>query len=422
MSKLPVLPIVLTVPSREPVTYFSQFADTFQPTIVLCDTTGRGAAEQTRQAFVTASARPDCHLLLAEDDVELHPSLGTAVGALLAPGAWPDDVGAISFCDMREMDPGTAAGLYNRSALGVDNRGWWGNQLLLVHREVVATIATLDWFSTLVESSPGVQAHKAAYGDGGRNCSDIRLSILVHHNCLRNRYAVHVPSLGFHQGVASRCFPDRQCGLGERYTRNWSGEHDESNQRISELEARLHDTQSKLWGIEDELVDVKKERDAARRQGEENAQAARELAELRSIASSSRGPNGFGFDERGAQLAARWATPATQPPPAEAGFWFPLHADGSVLLDIGGHPCHYETREAAEKAALANIESTRQSLRNGAGYLAGLENAARELAELREIGSALVYPPGSEHLIKNYSPSKWARFRAILHLDQPEGK
>jgi len=229
---LPVIPLILSVPSREPRTNFDQFGSRFDCVYHICDTDHLGAAEQTRRAFIMADRanyapgkRGDKrHLLFAEDDVILHPELPDAIARLLQPGAWPEHVAVISFCDMREMDPDSPNGLYTRSALGCDGRGWWGNQLLLIHYSIVHQVADLNWFSTFIENCRGIRAHKEAYGDNGRNCSDVRLSLLIHYHCApRNSYAVHVPSLGFHIGTASACFPDRQLGMGERYTRNWLG-------------------------------------------------------------------------------------------------------------------------------------------------------------------------------------------------------
>lgn len=70
---------------------------------------------------------------------------------------------------------------------------------------------------------PGIRVHDATYHDGGRNCSDIRLALLIHlHGGDRRNYAVHVPSLFKHVGTTSVCFPGR--GMGERDTRNWIGD------------------------------------------------------------------------------------------------------------------------------------------------------------------------------------------------------
>ena len=120
----------------------------------------------------------------------------------------------------RQVPEYAPPGLYRRSPLGSDGRGWWGNQALLIHRDSVAMLMREDWFGPRIEASRGIRAHIATYEDDGRNCSDIRLSLLIHyHGGDRSDYAVHVPSLFKHVGHESACFPGR--GMGERETRNW---------------------------------------------------------------------------------------------------------------------------------------------------------------------------------------------------------
>jgi hypothetical protein len=180
-----------------------------------------GGAVATAVAIdVALDAGPNKHVLFLEDDVELHPDFENVLQQVeFAPG-----IGVISLCDMREMATGTATGIYPRSALGCDGRGWWGDQALLIHVSVARMLMKQNWAAEWIEESPGVRAHKAAYGDGGRNCSDIRLSLLVdRYGEDRNRYAVLVPSIVRHVGYRSQCFPDRAPVLGERETRNWMG-------------------------------------------------------------------------------------------------------------------------------------------------------------------------------------------------------
>jgi hypothetical protein len=138
---------------------------------------------------------------------------------------FPDDVGVISLCDMREMPSGCHDGIYPRRANGTDGNGWWGNQAMLIHPETVALLDSFEWFCETVEGWRGVRAHAVAYADNGKNCSDIRMSMIVHHfGGYRNKYAVHVPSLFRHMGQRSVCFPERLPELGERETRNWIGD------------------------------------------------------------------------------------------------------------------------------------------------------------------------------------------------------
>jgi len=45
------------------------------------------------------------------------------------------------------------------------------------------------------------------------------------------------------------------------------------------------------------------------------------------------------------------STRVSQSPAAERGFWFALHTDGTPLIDMGGHPCHYDSEESARNAS-----------------------------------------------------------------------
>jgi len=192
----------------------------FAEPLVYRDELGEGAAVATRDAIATAAAAsPGAHVLLVEDDVLVDASAPGVIGAT----RFPPGVAVVSFCDMREVREFAPSGLYVCSPLASDGRGWWGNQALLLHRDAVAMCGREDWFGPDVEASLGVRVHEATYGDGGRNCSDIRLAMLIHlHGDDRRDYAVHVPSLFKHVGHDSACFPGR--GMGERETRNWIGD------------------------------------------------------------------------------------------------------------------------------------------------------------------------------------------------------
>ena len=188
------------------------------PPIVHEDRMAAGAARATQAAIVAAHLQaPEAAVLLLEDDVEAHPE---ALPTLLQI-SFPETTGVISFCDMREVEEYAADGLYDRSALGSDGRGWWGNQALLIHPETVLALVNADWFSPEIESARGVVVHRATYDDDGRNCADIRLALIVHRQPRRNRYGVVVPSVFLHVGHQSLCFPGRS--MGERATRNWIG-------------------------------------------------------------------------------------------------------------------------------------------------------------------------------------------------------
>jgi hypothetical protein len=188
------------------------------PPIVHEDRTAAGAARATQAAIIAAHLQaPEAAVLLLEDDVEAHPE---ALPTILRI-SFPETTGVISFCDMREVEEYAVDGLYDRSALGSDGRGWWGNQALLIHPETVLALVNADWFSPEIESARGVVVHRATYDDDGRNCADIRLALIVHHQPRRNRYGVVVPSVFLHLGHQSLCFPGRS--MGERATRNWIG-------------------------------------------------------------------------------------------------------------------------------------------------------------------------------------------------------
>jgi len=215
-----VQPVILTTPPRRSgqlgaiVEAFTGAAG-FLPPLVYCDERGVGAAVSTREALALAVTGGH-HVLFLEDDLLVDHE----APATIAAAEFPVGVAVISFCDMREVPEFSPAGMYRRSPLGSDGRGWWGNQALLIHRDVVSACVQEDWFSAELESTRGIRAHTAAYGDGGRNCSDIRLSLVVHDlGGDRTEYAVHVPSLFKHVGLDSLCFPGRS--IGERETRNW---------------------------------------------------------------------------------------------------------------------------------------------------------------------------------------------------------
>lgn len=218
-----IQPVILTTPARR-----DERVDTiaaafighpgFADPIVHVDAAREGAARATWKALREAAAGGG-HVLFLEDDLIVDPEAADRVAA----ADFPDDVAVISFCDMREVPEFALAGLYPRSALGSDGLGWWGNQALLLHRDTAAMVAALDWFADEIERSRGLEVHRVTYEDDGRNCSDIRLALLIDtHGAARRSYAVSVPSVFRHVGYESVCFPGR--GMGERETRNWIGD------------------------------------------------------------------------------------------------------------------------------------------------------------------------------------------------------
>lgn len=228
-----VQPVILTTPLR-PHTRVAHITSAFHNVtgfaepLVYRDERGEGAAIATRDALTVAGAAGH-HVLFLEDDLLVDHE----APARIAATEFPDGVAAISFCDMREVSEFAPAGLYRCSALGSDGRGWWGNQALLIHRDTIAMSLEHDWFGDDVESMPGIRVHDATYQDAGRNCSDIRLALLIYlHGGERRHYAVSVPSVFKHVGTTSVCFPGR--GMGERETRNWI-----ADRRRFEIDARL---------------------------------------------------------------------------------------------------------------------------------------------------------------------------------------
>lgn len=218
-----VTPVILTTPARrgdhvDAIAAAFTGHDAFESPLVHSDEAGHGAAASTRDAIALAG-RSGSHVLFLEDDLLADVEAPDRVAAT----RFPDDVAVISFCDMREVPEFSRDGLYRCDALGSDGRGWWGNQALLIHADTAAMLAGVDWFDEGIENSAGVVVHRATYHDQGRNCSDIRLSLLVHrYGGRRHGYAVSVPSVFKHVGYQSQCFPGR--GMGERETRNWIGD------------------------------------------------------------------------------------------------------------------------------------------------------------------------------------------------------
>jgi hypothetical protein len=93
---------------------------------------------------------------------------------------------------------------------------------MLIHRDTAKLLSDADWSAREITTFPSVLAHAINYGDLARNCSDIRMALVVHlGGGARNKYAVSVPSVFKHVGIESLCFPGRSPSLGERETRNY---------------------------------------------------------------------------------------------------------------------------------------------------------------------------------------------------------
>ncbi len=219
----PIQPVILTMPGerQQGVSHLQKALldrPGLLPVLVHVDQHGEGAARASQRAIALAArTTPGAPVLLLEDDLQADVEAAERIAA----AQFAESVAVISFCDMREVAEYAPDGLYERSALGSDGRGWWGNQALLIHPETAAVLADADWFAPEIEQARGVVVHRVTYDDEGRNCADIRLALIVHAQARRNRYAVHVPSLFLHVGHESLCFPGRT--LGERATRNWIG-------------------------------------------------------------------------------------------------------------------------------------------------------------------------------------------------------
>jgi hypothetical protein len=178
-----------------------------------------GSARATHAALKWASTHwPGKRILFLEDDVL--PAVET--DELLR---WVDSLEPLEalycLCDMRELEEGAKPGVYSVSALGAAGDGWWGNQALLFRADTVRWVADQDWFSEAIEGSDQVQLHKQYWRDGGVQCSDVRLGLLVDSHPVRNKIGVHVPSLFYHTGEDSICFPGE--ALGKHRTRNIAG-------------------------------------------------------------------------------------------------------------------------------------------------------------------------------------------------------
>lgn len=211
-----VTPVVLTSGERDPSDLVAEVTRQFGACLLHRDVQRVGAAASTRNAIALA-AESRQNVLFCEDDVELSSCTARLVSQL----QWPEGVGVISLCDMRELPQGAHPGLYTRDPMGCDSRGWWGNQAMLIRADVAARLSYLPWRAH-TNDLPGVRAHAENWGDWGNNCSDIRMAHLV--SLMGLQYAVLVPSLVRHVGVRSNCFPGRAVGLGERETRNWIGD------------------------------------------------------------------------------------------------------------------------------------------------------------------------------------------------------
>lgn len=163
-----------------------------------------GSTEAMRRLVVESSATGR-DLLFFEDDLQL---CRNAVRRMAAQRV-PDDVGIVTFFDMKEVAPGAAPGLYRRPADGHHGSGFWGAQCLRIHREALAFLAVRNW---LDESR----------GDS-RMASDILMGRHLAKHAKRRHLAVHIPNLVEHVGHASACFPGLSLSPRWRRATNFPG-------------------------------------------------------------------------------------------------------------------------------------------------------------------------------------------------------
>ncbi len=150
-----------------------------------------GSTEAMRRLLVHAS-ETSADLLFFEDDLAFCRNAVTH----MVQQKIPPSVGILSFFDMKEVNKGAAPGLYRRPPTGGDGMGLWGAQALKFPAEVVAWLATEDWYQLRFGTT--------------RMASDQYMGALVARHEKRNRMAVHIPNLVQHIGHSSACFP----GLG----------------------------------------------------------------------------------------------------------------------------------------------------------------------------------------------------------------
>lgn len=167
---------------------------------------GLGSSEAMRRLVVHA-AQEGRDLLFFEDDLLL---CRNAVSRMIAQHV-PDDVGIVTFFDMKEIKPGSAPGLYRRPADGGGGKGFWGAQCLKFSSESLIWLAEHDW---MVESR----------GDS-RMASDILMGRVMAKHPERRKLAVHIPCLVEHVGHSSACFPGLSLSPRWRRATNFMGRH-----------------------------------------------------------------------------------------------------------------------------------------------------------------------------------------------------
>lgn len=147
-----------------------------------------GSTEAMRRLLVH-STKIGRDLLFFEDDLML---CRNAVTRMIAQRV-PEDIGIVTFFDMKEVPPGAGPGLYRTPAEGKQGTGFWGAQCLKFPFETLRHLADRNWD----EESRG----------GSKMASDILMGRILTKHPQRKNLAVHIPNLVEHVGHASACFP-----------------------------------------------------------------------------------------------------------------------------------------------------------------------------------------------------------------------
>jgi hypothetical protein len=163
-----------------------------------------GSTEAMRRV-IAQLAKLNSDLLFFEDDLIL---CRNAVRRMACQQV-PDDVGIVTFFDMKEVTPGAAPGLHRRPPNGKNGNGFWGAQCLRIHHEFIQWMAHKNW--------------NDSKGDGDHMASDILMGRLMAEHPKRNNLAVHIPNLVEHAGHASACFPGLSLSPRWRRASNFLG-------------------------------------------------------------------------------------------------------------------------------------------------------------------------------------------------------
>jgi len=150
------------------------------------------------QAFIqimsiaAKSAAPGDPILFVEDDVQF---CRNAIPRIFATGV-PKGQPFTTFFDMKEFFPGTPYGLYRVPLQGLDGRGFWGLQCVLLTFEAVQHFANsplpAEKAKKLKNHSDMVLAMTLATRNDGASGQD---------SVLYDSYAAHVPCLVEHVGA-----------------------------------------------------------------------------------------------------------------------------------------------------------------------------------------------------------------------------